>query len=249
MVIIAKNEEKLIKDAIKSAKFADEVLVLDTGSDDKTVAAAKGMGAKVIAAPSKNLAFARWRTEAIKKAKGDWIFYLDADERITPRLKGEILRIIKHLPTRGIVAYAVPRENYYLGHRVRWGGSWPDYVKRLFWKKALKKWRGKLHEEPVFKGELKLLQAPLKHYTHRDLTSMVIKTIAWSQLEADALYRAHHPPVTWWRILRMMLTELWQRGIKQQGFRDGTVGVIEVTFQMFSRFVTYARLWERQQEG
>ncbi len=246
VIIIAKNEEKLIGDAIRSAKFADEVIVLDSNSEDRTREVASALGAKVWRTSDKRLEFSRWRTEAIKKAKGAWIFYLDADERITPKLRNAILKIIKQPPEKNVVAYAVPRENYYLGHRVRWGGSWPDYVKRLFWKKALKKWRGKLHEEPVFKGELKLLQAPLKHYTHRDLTSMVAKTIAWSRLEAEELYRAHHPPVTWWRILRMMLTELWQRGIKQQGFRDGTVGIIEVIFQMFSRFVTYARLWEKQ---
>ncbi len=256
VVIIARNEEKLIGEAIESAKFADEVLVLDTGSTDKTAAVAKKAGARVIKRPTKGLAFARWRTEAIKEVRGDWIFYLDADERITPELKSEILQIVSHSlshtgcvhsDTPGVsMAYAVPRENYYLGRRVRWGGAWPDYVKRLFWKKALKKWTGRLHEEPVFEGKLTHLRNPIRHYTHRDLTSMVAKTIEWSKLEAEELYRAHHPPVTWWRILRIMLTELWQRGIRKQGFRDGTVGVIEVIFQVFSRFITYARLWEIQ---
>lgn len=249
VVIIAKNEEKLIKDAIKSAKFADEVLVLDTGSDDETVAAAREMGAKVIAAPSKNLAFAHWRTEAIKKTKGDWIFYLDADERITPELKSEILRIVKHLPKKGVVAYAVPRENYYLGRRVRWGGSWPDYVKRLFWKRALKKWSGKLHEEPVFKGELKTLKTPLRHYTHRNLISMLAKTIKWTGIEARLLYESSHPPVRWWRILRMMATKFWERIVRQQAWRDGTVGWINSIFEVFNTFIIYARLWEIQQKN
>jgi len=252
VVIVARNEEKLIKEAIKSANFADEVLVLDTGSTDKTVAVARKAGARVVRKPTEGLTFARWRTEAIKEAKGDWIFYLDADERITPELKRELLQITSQEPRtqnqKPITAYAVPRENYYLGQRVRWGGAWPDYVKRLFWKKALKKWVGKLHEEPVFEGKLAHLNSPIRHYTHRDLTSMVAKTIEWSKLEAEELCRANHPPVTWWRILRIMATELWQRGIKKQGFRDGTVGVIEVVFQIFSRFITYARLWELQQK-
>jgi len=251
VVIIARNEEGLIKDAIKSAKFADEVLVVDTGSIDKTVEVAKKLGARVVKMPTENLTFARWRTAAIKEARGDWIFYLDADERITHALKKEILKIIHqplpitHYPL--IVAYAVPRENYYLGRRVRWGGAWPDYVKRFFWKKSLKKWSGRLHEEPVFRGKLGHLKNSIRHYTHRDLTSMLTKTIEWSKLEAKELYRVNHPPVTWWRILRIMTTELWQRGVKKQGFRDGTVGVIEVIFQIFSRFITYARLWELQQ--
>lgn len=250
MVIIVKNEERLIGKAIKSAQFADEILVLDTGSTDKTVALAEKAGARVVERPSKRLAFARWRTAAIKEVSSDWIFYLDADERITPKLKKELAEITYREPTKKgtslITAYAVPRENYYLGRRVRWGGAWPDYVKRLFWRKSLKKWVGRLHEEPVFEGELGYLESPLRHYTHRDLTSMLEKTIEWSKLEAEELYKSEHPPMTWWRFLRIMLTEAWDRGIKKQGFRDGTVGVIEVIFQIFSRFITYARLWEMQ---
>jgi len=252
IAIIAKNEEKLVAKAIKSAKFADEVILLDTGSTDKTITIAKKLGARVIRVSSRKLAFARWRTKVIGIAKSSWVFYLDADEEITPQLKKELLKIASRMPENRdqklVAAYAVPRENYYLGKRVRWGGAWPDYVKRLFWKKALKRWSGKLHEEPVFEGELALLRNPLKHYTHRDLTSMVAKTIQWSKLEAELLHKANHPPVVWWRFLRIMLTEFWERGIKRQGLRDGTVGVIEVIFQMFSRFITYARLWELQQK-
>jgi len=248
IAIIARNEEGLVKEAVKSALFADQVLLLDTGSADKTVEIAQKAGAGVARMPTKGLAFARWRTKAIKLAKGDWIFYLDADERITPGLKRELLKVTSRKDKGQIVAYAVPRENYYLGRRVRWGGAWPDYVKRLFWKKGLRRWVGRLHEEPVFKGELGYLKSPIRHYTHRDLTSMLEKTTAWSKLEAEELYRVGHPPVTWWRILRIMATEFWQRGVKKQGFRDGTVGVIEVIFQVFSRFITYARLWEMQEQ-
>jgi glycosyltransferase involved in cell wall biosynthesis len=245
VVIIAKNEEEVIAEAIKSALWAEEVVVLDTGSIDKTPQIAHKLGARVARMPTKGLTFARWRTEAIGKSKGEWLFYLDADERITPGLRKEILEIVNS-KEREFSAYAAPRENYYLGKRMRWGGAWPDYVERLFYKKNLKKWIGRLHERPVFKGKLGYLENPLEHYTHRDLTSMLKKTIKWSRLEAEELYRAGHPPVTWWRFLRIMLTELWDRGIKKQGFRDGTVGVIEIIFQMFSRFITYARLWEMQ---
>lgn len=252
VVIIAKNEEKLIGRAIKSVSWADEVVVLDTGSVDKTPRIARKLGARVVKMPTTRLAFSRWRTAGIKHARGRWVFYLDADEECLPALKKEMKKITSSSPKERkngqlVTAYAIPRENFYLGKRVRWGGAWPDYVKRLFWKETLKRWRGKLHEEPVFKGEMGLLESPMRHYTHRDLTSMLNKTIGWSQLEAEALYEAGHPPMTWWRFFRIMLTELWERGIKKQGFRDGTVGVIEVIFQMFSRFVTYARLWELQQ--
>ena len=115
-------------------------------------------------------------------------------------------------------------------------------------RKKLKRWEGRLHEEPVFEGQLGHLQEPMVHLTHRDLSSMIEKTSSWSKIEAELLDQAGHPPVTWWRILRVMLSEFWERGIKKQGFRDGTVGWIEVIFQMFSRFVTYVRLWESQKQ-
>jgi len=249
VVIIAKNEEKLIAAAIKSVRFASEVVVIDTGSTDRTINIAEELGVRVVKKPTKNLAFAQWRTVAIKEVKSDWILYLDADERITPELEKEILRIVKRRRLGEFTAYAIPRENYYLGQRVRYGGSWPDYVKRLFYKQALKRWVGKLHEEPVFKGKMGHLKNPMRHYTHRDITSMLEKTIKWSTLEAEELFNNYpggHPPMTWWRFFKVMLAEAWNRGVKKQGFRDGTAGVVEVIFQMFSRFITYARLWEMQ---
>jgi len=248
ILIIAKNEQEMIGEAIKSAIWADEVLVLDNGSTDNTIGIAKQLGVKVIKQPTKTIEFAQWRTAVMKRAKGEWIFYLDADERITPKLRNEIKKIISQAKG-GVNAYAVPRKNFYLGKQVKYGGAWPDYVKRFFWKPALKKWRGRLHEEPVFKGKMAYLKNPIEHYTHRDLTSMLEKTIEWSKLEAAELYKARHPPMKWWRFIKIMFAELWERGIKKQGFRDGTVGVIEVIFQMFSRFITYARLWEMQNKA
>jgi len=131
---------------------------------------------------------------------------------------------------------------------MHYGGAWPDYVKRLFLKEKLKRWIGELHEDPVFEGEMGRLKNPIVHIAHRDLSLMVEKTREWSKIEAELLYKTGHPPVTWWRILRIMLSEFWLRGVKLQGWRDGTVGWIEIIFQMFSRFVTYGRLWELQQK-
>jgi len=244
VVIIAKDEEKMIEDCLESVKWADEIILVDSGSTDRTVTIAEKFGAKIISVPGEKLEFSHWRNQGLKAAKGKWILYLDADERITPELKKEIKGIIKK--GEG-AAFAIPRRNFYLGKEVRFGGAWPDYVKRFFKKDKLKKWEGRLHEEPVYEGKLKHLKEPMIHLTHRDLSSMVEKTRGWSKIEADLLYQAKHPPVTWWRILRIMLGEFWLRGIKQQGWRDGTVGWIEIVFQMFSRFITYARLWEMQQ--
>ena len=244
VIIIARNEEQMIRDCLESVKWADEIILVDSGSTDKTVDIAKEYGAKIINLPSEKLEFAKWRNAGLKEAKGIWVFYLDADERVTPELHKEIKESInKHL-----TAYKIPRRNFYLGKEMHYGGAWPDYVKRLFLKEKLKRWVGELHEDPVFEGEMGKLKNPIVHIAHRDLSSMVEKTREWSKIEAELLYKSGHPPVTWWRILRIMLDEFWLRGVKLQGWRDGTVGWIEIIFQMFSRFVTYGRLWELQQK-
>lgn len=223
----------------------DEIVLVDSGSTDKTLAIAKKYKAKIIQRFNGKLNYSKWRNEGLKKAQGDWLLYLDADERITSELREEIEKVISENKEN---AFAIPRRNFYLGQEVHFGGAWPDYVKRLFKKEDLKNWVNRLHEEPVFKSKLGHLKEPMIHITHRDLSSMIKKTGQWSKIEAELLYKADHPPVTWWRVLRIMLTEFWKRGIKLQGWRDGTVGWIEFFFQMFSRAVTYVQLWEIQQK-
>ena len=245
VIIITRDEEKMIEDCLKSINnWADEILVIDHASTDRTIDIAKKYRAIISSLPSK-ATFSQLRNKGLKEANGDWIFYLDADERATDNLKKEIGKVISSSPK--FFTYVVPRRNFYLGREVRFGGAYPDYVKRLFKKDKLNGWKGDLHEEPIFEGQLGHLREPMIHITHRDLSSMVEKTKNWSTIEAQLLYDAKHPPVTWWRILKIMLTEFCQRGIKLQGWRDGTVGWIEIIFQMFSRFMTYARLWELQQ--
>lgn len=246
VIIIACNEEKMIGDCLKSVRnLANEIILVDSGSTDRTVQLAKKAGAKVIYVTSVKLEFAHWRNLGLKAAKGKWILYLDADERITSELEKEVKEVTRDTK---YVAFEIPRRNFYFGKEMHYGGAWPDYVKRLFLKEKLKCWERELHEDPVFDGKLGTLKQPMIHLTHRDLTSMVAKTSQWSKIEAKLLFESGHPTVTWWRILRVMLTEFWQKAIKLQGWRDGTAGWIEIVFQMFSRFVTYAKLWEMQNQ-
>lgn len=237
----------MIGECLESIKWADEIVLVDSGSTDKTPEIAKKYGAKIIESPAPQPRFSEWRNKGLEVvARGDWVLYLDADERVTPQLKKEITSIIHH-QSPIIFSFAIPRQNILLGKEMHFGGWSPDYVKRLFKRDKLKRWEGRLHEEPIFEGELGHLKQPMLHITHRDLSSMVEKTRQWSKIEAELLYKAGHPPVVWWRIIRVMLTEFWHRAVKLQGWRDGTVGWIEIIYQMFSRFITYARLWELQQ--
>lgn len=247
VIVLAGNESEVIKDCLKSASFADEIILVLANSSDDTQKIAKSLKLplKIIKTEDEyNKNFSKWRNLGYQTATCDWIFYLDADERITSDLQQEIIKTIKH--SSGDSYYVIPRANHYLGKRVRHGGSYPDYVKRLYFRKNFSGYQGYLHEEPIIKGDLAYLKNDLLHFTHRHLSSMLQKTLVWTEMEAQALYEAKHPPVYWWRFPRMIFTKIWQRLIREQMWRDGTVGWISVIFEAFDTFIIYARLWEKQ---
>lgn len=243
-VIIAKNEEQKIKDAIKSVSWCDEVLVIDTGSTDDTVPEARKLGANVFT-DNTRMNYSAWRNRGLKEAHGDWILYIDADERATNELKDEILSKTQKEDS-DVTAYAIPRKNFIFGKEFRWSGQWPDYQKRLYRKSSLARWTGNLHEEPVFKGSMEHLKSPLLHLKHIKLSEMVDKTNEWSDIEAKLLFDAGHPPMNIPRFFSSLIREFWLRMIMQVAFLDGTLGVIYAVYQVFSKGVTYAKLWELQ---
>lgn len=248
VIIIAKDEEKVIDECLQSVQnLADEVVVLDTGSTDKTIEIAEKSKAKVYQfEKTKEIDYSAWRNYALTSAKGKWLLYLDADERITPLLKKEILQVIK-ANEKNISAFAIPRRNIRLGKEMKYGGWWPDYVLRLIKKNKLKKWVGQLHEQPQIDGQVGKLREPMVHFSHRGLFEhKLANTIVWSEMEATMLFKAKHPPMTLKRFCGAMTREFYLRMIKYQAWRDGTEGILEAIYQVFSVFITYARLWEMQ---
>jgi glycosyltransferase involved in cell wall biosynthesis len=242
-IILAHNVEEEITPALKSAAFADEIIVVDTdqGSTDRTVAISKNHGAKIVKSPGYN--FSTWRNDGAKAARGDWILYLDSDERITHLLSEEIKQTIINTE---FTAFTIPRYEVFLGKHL---DHWPDQrVLRLMKKKALKKWRGSLHEQPQIEGQIGELKQQLIHLSHKNIDEKIAGTMKWSKLEAEMLFKANHPPMKGWRFFRIMLTEFWHRFVKQGLWQDGIEGIIEVIYQMFSRFLTYERLWELQRQ-
>jgi len=246
IIILNKNEEEVIRDCLESVKWADEILVLDGGSTDGSLEIAKEFKVRVIRQTGDG--YASWRNQGKEEAKGDWILYLDADERITPLLKEEIKSSIVNRQS-SITAFAIPRRNFLLGRELKHGGWYPDYQIRLFKKDKLKEWIGKLHEEPQIEGELGKLENPMIHLQPEIIEPALAKSIKWSAIEASLLLEANHPPVVWWRVLRMGATTLFDRLIKKQGFRDKTEGFIESIYQAFHTMIVYMRLWEMQREG
>lgn len=243
VLIISKNAEGTIVDCIESVKtLADEIIVVDD-SEDKTSELAEKLGAKVVRNKFKN--FADQRSLAASLAANKWIFYIDSDERATGEFINEARLKTREAEINSDVAgFYVRRKTYYLGRDWRFS----DRVERIFRKDKLKGWHGVVHETPEVEGRLETIKEPILHYTHRNLEQMVNKTNDWSEYEAELRLKANHPKMNVFRFARVMITGFLRSYINEKGYRNGTAGIIEAIYQAFSMFITYAKLWEKQQK-
>lgn len=244
-IVLAYNVATEVVPTLKCAKhFSDEIIVIETGSTDngETLKAVKPYANKIFSVTGSQ-DFAKWRNMGAKLASGDWLLYLDSDERVTPALANEIkLAITKDTYS----AYLISRYEILLGrHLSHWGD--PN-VLRLIKKDKLEKWTGKLHEQPTINGMVGKLNNQLVHLSHKNIDEKIVNTLNWSRLESDMLVKAGHPKMVGWRFFRIILTEFSHRFFKQRLWLDGTQGSIEIIYQMFSKFITYVRLWEKQRQ-
>lgn len=242
VLIISKNEEEVIEDCIKSVKdLADEIIVVDD-STDKTAEIAEKLGAKVIKNSFKD--FSDQRNKALEIAKSEWLFYIDADERATPKFIDEAKEKIR-TSSDNIAGFFVKRKTFYFGQD--W--NFTDKVERIFRKSKLLGWKGVVHETPSVDGDIGIINEPILHYTHRNLSQMLEKTNKWSEYEAKLRFESNHPKMNIWRFIRVIITGFLKSYFKEKGYKNGTAGIIEATYQSFSMFVTYSKLWEMQNKS
>lgn len=247
ILIHTHNEEKNIKECIKSARLLSEtIIVIDMESTDKTVEIAKTEKVTV-----KSFPFSHYvepaRAFGIKQAKTDWVFILDADERITPALAQEIMNKIQNDFDRNLqpTHYQVPRKNIF--GRKKWlkhGGWWPDHQMRFINTAHFKEWPERIHATPVIEGTMGILEQPILHYFHGDIEQMVNKTMIFEDIESDLLFKAGRK-VNTFTFFRKFLGELFRRLILKKGFMDGTIGIIESLYQAYSKTITYLFLYEK----
>jgi len=241
IVILTKDVADEIIPALKTSQFASEIVIVDTGSTDNTLEICRRAGAKIV--HSTGNSFSKWRNDGVKEAKGEWLLYLDSDERIPVKLAKEILSTIENAKHQ---AYTISRYEVFLGkHLNHWGDP---RVLRLMKKTSLKRWEGKLHEQPKIEGTIGDLRNQMVHLSHKNIDEKVPNTLNWSRHEAKMLLDSGHPQMKGWRFIRIMFTEFWYRCVRQGLWKDGTEGWIEIIYQMFSKFLTYERLWEAQRK-
>lgn len=233
----------MIERCIAHLGFADEVVVvLDERTNDDTAEVADGAGGRVERVQFDT--FAEARNLALAAAKGRWILFVDADERVPSSLADEVLRAVVGPPA----AYRVSIENWFYGSKVARSG-YRERPVRLFPVEGVR-YVGDIHETPVLPAGLPVhdLHSPLIHLSHRSVIDNLRKTATYADVQAAEMLRTGHPRVGRWALTRVLARTLTRHLLVGQGFRDGTAGFVESVYQAFSIFSVHARLWELQQQ-
>ncbi len=239
-VVLTKNEERHIGECLDSLDWADERVVFDDLSTDRTAEIAESRGARVEL--HRLVTFAAQREAALCRVQADWVLFVDADERATPALAKEVRQVIALRNGEAKAGWWIPRHNYMLGHRMRGGGWYPDYQLRLLGRgKARYDPARPVHEIVQLDGEAGFLESPLIHYNYDSLVQFRLKTGRYTHLEARALHESG-TTVRPWTYATMPLREFWRRFVTLQGYRDHVYGLVFSGLMAWYTLITYVRL-------
>ncbi len=240
LIIITFNEEENIRDCLESAKWADEVVVVDSRSSDRTVDIAKSYTDKVY--NSDDNSYSSKRNFAIEKAKGDWILWLDADERITDELKHEISKVINS-PQAKYDAFLINRKSYFINKFISHCGWFPDYGLRLFRKSTSIRFDNlRVHEKPVFKGKTGKLNSVLLHYTDLTFEHYISKLNSYTTKSSLDLNDKGIGSTFYDIVFRPVFTFIKMYFLKL-GLLDGYTGLVLCTLSSMHVFVKYSKLY------
>ena len=238
-VVITKNEERNIEACLRSVHWADEAIVVDACSEDRTVSLARRHTDKVFIRPWPG--FGPQKNYGIDQAAADWILILDADERVPEALRDEIIATIRHPAVQ--VGFEIPRRNVFYGRPIRGGGLYPDYQLRLFKKLAGRYDDVLLHEHLRLDGEVGRLTSALEHFSMPTIGDHVRKTMLYSTLGAREKLktRATVSPLD---LAGNHLATIVRTFLLRRGYRDGIHGVVIALFAGMHTFLKYAKAWE-----
>jgi glycosyltransferase involved in cell wall biosynthesis len=245
-VVITKNEEANIQDCLRSVQWANELIVVDAESRDRTVALARACGATVFVRSWPG--FGLQKNFGMAQASSDWILILDADERVTDELRGEVRTCLERWRPGAPVAYRIPRRNFFYGAWVRGGGVYPDYQVRLFRRGIAQYNDVEVHENLIVEGEIGTLTGHLDHYTERRIQDHFRKFGLYTTLAAREKAKRVRT-VRWIDLVFRPLVVLVKTYVVKQGFRDGVRGLIVCVFASMYTFVKYAKVWDATRQA
>lgn len=243
-VIITKNAATQLADCLKSLAFCQEIIVVDSGSEDDTTEIANSFGVTLLHQPW--LGFGPQKKFAVGQSKTDWVLCLDADERISEKLKAAIIAEFK---SPKFLVYQMPRCNRFMGRWLRHGEGYPDFNIRLFNRQAANWSNDLVHEHVVTSSPIGVLQGDIMHDTAETIANYLEKQNRYTTLQAEAMYKKGKVP----SVVKVVLSP-WVRFFKmyviRRGWQDGFPGFVHITIGCLNSFFKYvkAREFAKQDE-
>ena len=243
VTIIALNEESHIRQAIESVQWAEEIIVVDSGSTDQTVEIAQSLGAKVIY--HKWPGYGQQKNFAQSQASYDWVLNLDADEVISPESRDEICDQLMRVAQEGTSTrgFYFPRKTFYLMRWIRYGGWYPNYLLRLADRRFARWSEPNVHEQLLVEGETQKLNHPLLHYAFSSIEDQIHTNLRFSRLGSqDLLKKGKKPSLI--KLILKPIGKFIETYILKRGMLDGLPGLIISVNAAHSIFLKYAYLFE-----
>ena len=240
VAIITLNAATQLDACLQSARFGDEIVVVDSGSSDGTQALAQRHGARVV--HQDWLGFGPQKQFAVETASHEWVLCLDADERVTPELQAAIENALKDPST---AAFRFARCNRFLGRYLRHGEGYPDWSLRLFDRRQARWSDDAVHEKVITQGRIGELPGDLLHDSAESLASYLTKQNRYTTLAADMAF-ATGKRASLGRIAFSPLLRFIKFYFIRQGFRDGLPGLIHIVIGCCNSFMKYSKIFERQ---
>lgn len=239
VTVITRNEAANLAAALDSVRWADEIIVVDSGSTDDTVAIARGYTDRVIVRPWPG--YADQKNFAADEASHDWVLSLDADERVSPALAEEVRRVMAGTPDAA--GYRIPRVTFHLGRWIRSTDWYPDYQLRLYDRRR-GRWAGRhVHESVRADGPVRRLKGEIQHYAYRDIAHHFQTMDRYTTLAARQMFEDGRR-ATWIDILVTPRLTFFRNYVLRGGFRDGMAGLIVSAMNAYYVGLKFAKLWE-----
>lgn len=241
MVILTRNEEARISRCLESVRWADEIVVVDGLSTDRTIEICRQFGARVIPHAFSG-SFAQERNLGMEEATGEWVLQIDADDIVTSEFRAAVERLLA-APSEH-AAYKFRRKSYLMGRFMRYGG-WYHYLPNLVRREGVR-YVGDVHERPVVSGSIGTLDADIEHHPCEDLAAFISRHNRYTSLQAAELstQRLSRAGLAWRMVHRPWKT-FWKTYVKKHGYREGVHGLLFSFLYAWFELLKWAKCWER----